>query len=35
MIVAVNLHSNANITFQCAFHVVWCPKYRAASWAGG
>jgi putative transposase len=26
--VAVNLRSNANITFQCAFHVVWCPKYR-------
>jgi putative transposase len=22
------LRSNANITFQCAFHVVWCPKYR-------
>jgi putative transposase len=26
--VAVTLRSNANITFQCAFHVVWCPKYR-------
>ena len=25
---AVTLRSNANITFQCAFHVVWCPKYR-------
>jgi putative transposase len=25
---AVMLRSNANITFQCAFHVVWCPKYR-------
>ncbi len=25
---AVALRSNANITFQCAFHVVWCPKYR-------
>lgn len=24
----VTLRSNANITFQCAFHVVWCPKYR-------
>ncbi|SEG80661.1 putative transposase [Thermomonospora echinospora] len=22
------MRSNANITFQCAFHVVWCPKYR-------
>lgn len=25
---AVTLRSNSNITFQCAFHVVWCPKYR-------
>lgn len=25
---AVTQRSNANITFQCAFHVVWCPKYR-------
>ena len=25
---AVTLRSNANITFQCAFHVVWCRKYR-------
>jgi REP-associated tyrosine transposase len=25
---AVTLRSNENITFQCAFHVVWCPKYR-------
>lgn len=25
---AVTLRSNANITFQCAFHVVWCSKYR-------
>lgn len=24
----VALRSNANITFRCAFHVVWCPKYR-------
>lgn len=22
------MRSNANITFQCAFHVVWCSKYR-------
>jgi putative transposase len=28
MAVAVTLRSNSNITFQCAFHVVWCPKYR-------
>lgn len=25
---AVTLRSNSNITFQCAFHVVWCSKYR-------
>lgn len=25
---AVTLRSNANITFQCAFHVVSCPKDR-------
>ena len=24
----VTLRSNSNVTFQCAFHVVWCPKYR-------
>lgn len=22
------MRSNANIAFQCAYHVVWCPKYR-------
>ena len=22
------LRSNNNVVFQCAFHVVWCPKYR-------
>lgn len=26
--VGVTQRSNANVTFQCAFHVVWCPKYR-------
>jgi len=26
--VAVALRSNSNLVFQCAFHVVWCPKYR-------
>ena len=31
---AVTLRSNANITFQCAFHVVWCPKYRRRVLAG-
>ncbi|MEZ0364516.1 IS200/IS605 family transposase [Mycobacterium sp. pUA109] len=24
----VTLRSSANIAFQCAYHVVWCPKYR-------
>ena len=24
----VTLRTNANISFQCAYHVVWCPKYR-------
>ncbi len=22
------LRSNANVTFRCAYQVVWCPKYR-------
>lgn len=26
--VSVALRSNSNVVFQCAFHVVWCPKYR-------
>jgi putative transposase len=25
---AVTLRSSRNVTFQCAFHIVWCPKYR-------
>ena len=25
---SVTLRSNNNVVFQCAFHVVWCPKYR-------
>ncbi|WP_079585894.1 IS200/IS605 family transposase [Mycobacteroides abscessus] len=24
----VTLRMNANIAYQCAYHVVWCPKYR-------
>lgn len=24
----VAVKSNNNITYRCAFHVVWCPKYR-------
>jgi putative transposase len=27
-VVGVTLRTNANITFRCAYHVVWCPKYR-------
>ncbi|OBA84404.1 transposase [Mycobacterium sp. 1164966.3] len=26
--VGVTLRTNADIAFQCAYHVVWCPKYR-------
>src|SRR6266705_768160 len=26
--VGVTLRRNANIAFQCGYHVVWCPKYR-------
>lgn len=22
------MRTNANIAYQCAYHVVWCPKYR-------
>jgi putative transposase len=25
---SVRLRSNSSIVFQCAFRVVWCPKYR-------
>ncbi|MDT0306069.1 IS200/IS605 family transposase [Streptomyces sp. DSM 44917] len=32
---AVALRSNAGVTFQCAFHVVWCPKYRRRVLGGG
>jgi putative transposase len=27
-VVSVTLRSNSDVVFQCAFHVVWCPKYR-------
>lgn len=27
-VVRVTLRTNANIAFRCAYHVVWCPKYR-------
>jgi REP element-mobilizing transposase RayT len=22
------MKTNANIAFDCTYHVVWCPKYR-------
>lgn len=25
---SVTLRGNSEIVFQCAYHVVWCPKYR-------
>ncbi|MEV0346553.1 IS200/IS605 family transposase [Nonomuraea sp. NPDC050680] len=31
----VTLRTNSNIAFQCAFHVVWCPKYRRRVLGGG
>ena len=24
----VEVRSNANVVYQCAYHVVWCTKYR-------
>ena len=24
----VEIRSNNNIVYRCAYHVVWCPKYR-------
>jgi putative transposase len=24
----VEVRSNNNVTYQCAYHAVWCPKYR-------
>ena len=24
----VGMRSNSNVTFDCKYHVVWCPKYR-------
>jgi putative transposase len=27
-VVGVRLPTNANIAFQCAYYLVWCPKYR-------
>ncbi|WP_433523124.1 IS200/IS605 family transposase [Nocardia pseudovaccinii] len=30
----VTLRTDADIVFQCAFHVVWCPKFRRRVIAG-
>ncbi len=27
-VVGVALRANGNIAFRCAYHLVWCPKYR-------
>ncbi|MEU7741360.1 IS200/IS605 family transposase [Nonomuraea sp. NPDC049158] len=32
---AVTFRTNSDIAFQCAFHVVWCPKYRRRVLGGG
>ena len=24
----IKYKSNSNITYNCKYHVVWCPKYR-------
>jgi putative transposase len=24
----MKVKSNGNVTYRCAYHVVWCPKYR-------
>ncbi len=31
----MTLRTNSDIAFQCAFHVVWCPKYRRRVLGGG
>src|ERR1700732_1071620 len=33
--VGVTLRTNANIALQCAYHVVWCPKYGRKGIGGG
>lgn len=32
---SVTLRSNSDIVFQCAYHVVWCSKYRRGVIGGG
>ena len=29
------MRSNNNVTFDCKFHVVWCPKYRKSVLVNG
>jgi len=29
------MHTNANLAFDCTYHVVWCPKYRRPVLTGG
>lgn len=30
----VTVRSNNNVVYRCAYHVVWCPKYRRPVIAG-
>jgi len=32
--VGVRLRTNADLVFQCGYHVVWCPKYRRRGLGG-
>ena len=31
----VTVRSNNNVVYRCAYHVVWCPKYRRPVIEGG
>jgi putative transposase len=33
--VGVRLRTKVNIAFQCAYHVVWCARYRRGVVGGG
>jgi putative transposase len=33
--VGVSLRTKVNIAFQCAYHVVWCARYRRGVVGGG
>jgi len=28
VLLMVTVRSNRNVVYRCAYHVVWCPKYR-------